>query len=311
MKALKWTGLLVATLAMACNAATTGSESIPELGVARLVVTDTAYETTVRGLDDHDAVIATMTLVHGQFELTGPFVEEYDTPVVDGRKLDVDVLGEKLSWQTAGYTPTLHMPPHPPSAQGLYLFLNAPEVKTVLDRWQIGWRPYGSADEAAYTTGSFGGTNVFSCDGQTTCGSARGLTINTCGNSAAALSASQATQSNPVVPGTNQIKLAQCCPSGSGGQSTQWFATKTCPLSGTTSECGTGTGACKGCAVYDARVSCSVTHTSTTVSYDYSATIPNCGTPCGPIYAEGEPCGGFCAGVCKGGFCQLVPSDGF
>jgi len=314
MRVIAWTGVLVAVAPMACNdTGANESQGIAQLGIARIEVKDSTRETIVRGYDASDKVVASLSLVHGRFALTGSFREEYDTAEVDGRKLDVDVRGKTLTWETAGYTPTLHMPAHPPSAWDVALFLEAPQVKMVLDRWQIGWEHRVSTEESPYTIGSFAGTSITGCDGQVSCGSARGLTINTCGGGAAAMTASRATMANPAASGTSQIKVAQCCPGGSGGMDVDWFATKTCALTGTVSECGSSTAACKGCGVYLAWSSCSVTRDATNVYYDYTATLnmpSNCGNPCGPISAEGMSCGTWCSGECRMGTCTLSPQGG-
>lgn len=281
-------GLLALVSAAACTdsapESTAGdSEGIPALGISRVEITDNAQETTVVGYaNDSNEVVARMTLVHGRFALTGPFREEYDSAEVDGRKLDVDVRGQQLSWQTAGYTPTLHMPAHPASQESLTTFLDAPQVKPILQHWLIGFDGAPSGDEAAYLTGSYSGTSVTGCDGAASCGAVHGVTINTCGNSANAIYASKANTS------ASEQKVAQCCPANSGGNTYPWFATKTCPISvlgncdpdgggplttadGTSSACGcvNKTLACKGCAAYPAYFGCSVTRDASNVYYTF------------------------------------------
>jgi hypothetical protein len=176
------------------------------------------------------------------------------------------------------------------------MFLEAPQVKDILTRWQIGFEAGGADEETAYASGSYSGTSITNCDGLTSCGSVRGLTINTCGGGGAAIKAGKGTMSNPALAGTNQDKVAQCCPAGTGGSANAWFATKTCPWSGTTSECGTSTGACKGCAVYDTPFGCSVTRDASHVYYSYTdsvvltANVGVTGTS-GSLTATGSPDG--------------------
>jgi hypothetical protein len=293
MRILGTLGTAAALLALVSAAACTDSapestvggdsEGIPALGISRVEITDNAQETTVVGYaDDSNEVVARMTLVHGRFALTGPFREEYDSAEVDGRKLDVDVRGQQLSWQTAGFTPTLHMPAHPASQESVATFLDAPQVKPILQHWLIGFDGAPSGDEAAYLTGSYSGSSVTGCDGAPSCGAVHGVTINTCGNSANAIYASKANTS------ASEQKVAQCCPANSGGLTYPWFATKTCPISvvgncdpdgggplttadGTSSACGcvNKTSACKACAAYPAYFGCSVTRDASNVYYTF------------------------------------------
>lgn len=263
------------------------SEGIPALGIGRVEITDNAQETTVVGYSaDTNDVVARMTLVHGRFTLTGPFREESDTAEVDGRKLDVEVLGQQLLWESGGYSPALHMPSHPASQNLLSTFLEAPQVKPILEHWLIGFDGASAGDESPYGTGSFSGTNVTNCDGLATCGTVHTVNINTCGNSNVF-----PTYARKANTSASEQKLAQCCPPVTGvlDGATPWFATKTCPVStvgncdpdgtgplttadGTMSECGCvkNTLACKACANYPAPFDCSVTSNASSVSYSFS-----------------------------------------
>src|SRR5688500_9020743 len=85
-----------------------------ELGIAEFQVLETATRTSVIGLDAAGSEVARLDLVHGRFELTGIFRDDHDAPVVDGRKLDVSIHGEKqMFWETKGFGPVLHLPAHP------------------------------------------------------------------------------------------------------------------------------------------------------------------------------------------------------
>jgi hypothetical protein len=245
--------IVVAAAGCATDAPSTAAGNA-ELGVARFTVTETPRTTTIIGFDAEGREAARVDLIHGDFELTGIFKEDYPGVThVDGRKLDVTIAGTKeFVWETMGYDPTMHMPADP--RRNVAALLEDPHVTAALTKWQVGFeslkRPAGS--ELAYMDGaSTYGDNQLSCDNQTTCGTARGgLTINTCGNSAAASSAFRGenyyTQAEYLV--------AQCCPANSGGQTTSWFATKACPVNGSSSssvssQCGTvaAGAACKAC----------------------------------------------------------------
>lgn len=249
------------------------------LGVARFVVDDSASRTTVIGLDAAGSEVARLELVHGRFTLSPPFVEDYDTPEVSGRKLHVVAKGQETNWETAGYDPVLHLPAPPSGSDMLVTFLDDPHAKVVLDRWQIGFDSQAAtaAGENYYTmTGSYRGNTPVHCDNQTTCGTANGKTINMCGGGAAALQADKLTQVSGTNCGLytssyNQQLLSQCCPAGSGNQSQAWFAQKACSVAtagncdpdgngslttadGTMTSCGcqTNTAACKACPTYPA-----------------------------------------------------------
>src|SRR5262245_31241207 len=111
------------------------------LGIVRFVVDESPLRTVVRGLDADNKEVGRLELVHGRFRLSGIFAEGYDDPNVDGRKLDVSILGQEMRWQTEGFTPTLHMPSHPPDHWKLAAFLDDPHVAPILRRWQIGFGP--------------------------------------------------------------------------------------------------------------------------------------------------------------------------
>ena len=113
-----------------------------KLGIVEFVEEEVGDQTTLRGLDASGNEVARLDLAHGLFKPTPPFMEEFTTSEVDGRKLDVDALGQKLFWETAGFEPVLHMPAHPPSRWALAAFLDDPHAKRILDRWQIGFEPF-------------------------------------------------------------------------------------------------------------------------------------------------------------------------
>lgn len=332
-----WTrvGLAAVVATAACAESTVLPSGNAPLKIERFATTDDGYQTSVVGYDRDGLEVARLDLIHGRFKVTPPFTDDYDTAEVNGRKLLVDARGQQLHWETAGYEPVLEMPGHPPSAWALQLFLDDPHVKPVLDRWQIGFQA-GAAlpdGEDAYTwtqlitnySGDIKGGSYATCDNSTTCGSTSNGTINTCGGTSAALTAKIVTQtpgthSGLYTSGWNQKVVAQCCPTGSGGQTTPWFAIKACPTtSDNSTQCGTrSSGACKGCPSYPTRAdwTCSVNNGSSIGSYGTEGTISDvpyaystydyvwvCGQG-GDFCDRGDDC---CSGVCDEGFRRCLP----
>lgn len=228
-----------------------------ELGIARFSVDESPTLTTIHGFDAQGQEAARVELIHGYFELTGIFKDDYPgITAVNGRKLDVTIAGNKeFVWETMGYDPTMHMPRD--KRQTVAALLDDPHVKAPLADWNVGFGRVSNIEgvETEYSYGTYDfGYNQLSCHNSTTCGTARGgLTINTCGGGAAANRAFRG-ERTVATNGYDEYLVAQCCPSGSGGQSTTWFATKTCPTTGSSgsavaSTCGTASAgaACKAC----------------------------------------------------------------
>lgn len=261
-----------------------------ELGIASFTVQDTDYKTTVTGLDASGAVVGRFELVHGLFTLSSMFAEDYATPQIVGRKLDVDVRGEQMTWETGGFEPVMHLPPHPDFESSLPVFLEDPHVKVVLERWGIGFADTASA-ETPYTvvTGSSYGDSPQTCDNASSCGTAYYGTVNLCNGGSTSIQARRVTQhagSNCGLYSSsyNQIAVEQCCPPDYVNTITTWFARKACPTtSNNATECGTRTaGACKGCPGYPAlNRSCSITT---------GATVGTCGSAVYPISYTYESC---------------------
>lgn len=294
--------------------------SSSKLGIARYSVQESPTTTTVIGLDADGVEVGRLELTHGVFTLSEPFTEDYTTPAVNGRKLSVDVLDQKMRWETAGYEPVLHMPAHPSQDWAVAVFLADSHVKPVLDRWGIGFDTVavGLSGESEYAdvVGSYRGKSPMSCDHMTSCGSTLNGTINTCGGGGAAIDAARLTQSAGTNCGVytssyNQVLLAQCCPAGTGGQSVTWFAQKACPsTTDNNTSCGTrSSGACKACPTYPqpATATCSANYGSTVglcsgsiyqITYEYADCFPSC-SGCN----LGEPDG--CGGTCPSGGCPI------
>ena len=178
--------------------------------------------------------VAEMQGLYGPFTLTGQFQDDYDTPEVDGRKLDVSVGGDRLVWETAGYGPTLQLPAHPAGHEALAAFLRDERVKPVLEARQIGFEQSQAVEAAAitYTAGSQAGTFGTDCAGKATCGPlVRGKPANTCGGGAKAIQAIRVTRASP----STEDLIAQCCPpiTSTGVTKRPWFGLKVCPTIGT------------------------------------------------------------------------------
>ncbi len=244
-------------LAMGCSG-TTGPEISAEnaaLGIAKFEVNDSQTLTTVVGRDAKGQEVARLDLTHGRFELSGNFRDDYDHLAVDGRRLHVEVGAQKLHWETEGYDPTLQMPAHPASNARLAAFLEDAHVKPVLDRWQIGFQTAtANGGEIAYwtdsniTSGANVRRNLTGLTSSTTWASPT-KTYGVCGGAGYA-----ATSAWAVGNDNNgaQTVVAQCCPPQSGvlGGNTSWYGVKSCPHSGTTSQCGTASTVCKSCPSY-------------------------------------------------------------
>lgn len=249
-----------------------GDPAMDQTPGVQLSVEEHADTTTIRGIDDAGTEVARLELVHGRFTVTPMFASDFDTPTVVGRKLDVYIRGDqRLAWETAGFEPTLRLPAHPAAEVELAAFMDEALVQQLLARWQIGFQPSDASSldaEAAYgwSSGGYSGWDVTTC-GSTSCGMIQGKNVNMC-NGGSAYAGARATQNFST--GVDQWKLAQCCPAGSGGESQDWFAIKTCPTAGTTSECGTGSGACKGCPQYPISPGeCIITTTTSSVGYRF------------------------------------------
>src|SRR5688572_9518324 len=83
------------------------------LGIVKFIEEEIGDQTTLRGLGADGNEVARLDLVHGQFTVTPPFTDEYNTSQVDGRQLSVHALDQRMHWETAGFNPVLKMPAHP------------------------------------------------------------------------------------------------------------------------------------------------------------------------------------------------------
>jgi hypothetical protein len=255
------------------------------LGIASFVVDETADKSTVVGYSAAGDEVARLDLIHGVFTLSPYFALDYDTPVVNGRKLDANFGRQRIRYETAGFDPLFKLPPQGPSEAQLTAFLDDPHVKLILDRWQLGFRHAGDdvsiEGESAYTAGSYAGTDPWNCTGYNFCGSVRNdLPIGICGDVPSAAKSVARVTTNWYNPsnGTyvDQVRMAQCCYAyddtpGNVDYDATWYAIKTCPTSGTTSECGTGSTACKACTQhFQTDCDVSVDFTYSIVSWMYT-----------------------------------------
>jgi len=221
------------------------SDRVGALGIVEFQVEDSADETTVVGVDADGQEVGRLELIHGRFALTPMFQDDYPgQPEVDGRKMDVTIFGTKrFVYETAGYGPVMNMPAHPPGEEQLNAFLEDPQVKPILENWGIGFEPFTglvtemdvaeSSMALKLDSGSDPGTDFHDCSSpDIDCGmprphSAPTVKANTCGGGTPAFVAGRVTRTVYQQP---EWMIAQCCPAGSGGQSHDWFARKSCPL---------------------------------------------------------------------------------
>jgi hypothetical protein len=232
------------------------------LGIAAVQVDRTHHRSSAVAIDESGGELGRVELVHGVFTLSAPFSDDYDTPEVDGRKLDVSFGDDRLVWETAGYEPTLQLPAHPAGHEALGAFLRDPRVQPLLDAWQIGFAsPEPGVASGSYTAGSEPGTFLEDCSGKARCGPAvRGIVPNTCNKTTPATSAIAIARPAPY----QEELIAQCCPDASAFPA---FAIKACPTASRSSSCGdTGpSAACHACPGYpkDASTFCHVGFHST------------------------------------------------
>jgi hypothetical protein len=281
-------------LAAACATDDGSTPGNASLGIARFETTESPSQITVRGFDADNHEIANMTLVHGRFALTGMFREDYDTPEVIGRKLDIAYRDHQYEWETEGFTPVLKLPAHPASEWAIAALVEDPHIKPILERWQIGWRSttaVGAGESAFDDSGVWFGGDGKECEGGSqNCGyTPKGL-INLCGGDNNANHARKVTFDNPS--GGWEVGVAMCCPGGSSsGMSSAWSGSKTCPESGTNSDCGSSSAVCKGCGAYYAPYGCNVWGGGDYVAWAWRDQCVGYGDGCG---ASSECCTNYC-----------------
>lgn len=213
------------------------------LGITELKITERAERTVITGLDAAKKTVAKLELIHGRFVPTeyGP---EFGRRIAQGRKLFVDVRGSVVTWETIGFTDTTGMPALPAELNQVATFLADQRVRSVLEKWRIGWAPNTARvvpKSPALPFAGYYGFGIFrqDCSGLLFCGSVRGVVINTCAGNVIptyALRIGSVTADEDVV--------AQCCPSGPNGSV---FAVKACSYNSNVTSCGIAPNACKAC----------------------------------------------------------------
>lgn len=251
---------LQAAVALGACAVDTGTTD--PLGIARFSTTEETDRTTIIGYDDLGNEVGHLAIVHGVFEASPRFAPDFAQPFVDGRKLDAQIAGQTITWETEGFDPTLSLPAVDPRYRALGGFLEEGPVAAVLARWGIGFEafvptkadgvlgdgetayasqcPDGSAT-TWYTLLTQTGTNPWNGFNTTTVSLPNNPveTANTCGGTEAATEVARITA---TIGGVSQHVIFQIC----DFETTLWK--KTCPNTGSTaSQCGSTTGACKGC----------------------------------------------------------------
>src|SRR5262245_2938193 len=139
-----------------CGGPTTTAEN--PLGIARFEFDETDDKTTIVGWSTDGQEIARLELVHGRFVLSDWFAEGYEDRNVVGRKLNVTVLGQRMDWETEGFSPTTAIPAHPPNQWALATFLEDDHVRPTLALHGIGFQPL--PEKAARDWGP----SPYSCD---------------------------------------------------------------------------------------------------------------------------------------------------
>jgi hypothetical protein len=251
------------------------------LGITRFTVDESADTTTVTGFNEAGTEVGRLELVHGVFELSPAFADDYPGEgQIDGRRVHVFMNGtHRFSYETKGYEPIMRLPAHPAGQRDLAAFLSDPHVKPALDRWGIGWETVSFAgDEESYVNGTdtivSGTVNEFWTAGghsgvalgttpTTNYGSPRtmggsAVYANTCGGSGVAPTMAiradrmrRDSNGNLIGDGSHEWIVTQVC-----ADPNLWFGRKSCSLvnSDSRSRCqpsSTSTAGCSNCGSYD------------------------------------------------------------
>jgi len=246
-------------LGVACTGTAPVTKGSASLGIAEFQVAEAKELITIIGLDAQNQQVARLDLVHGRFVLSKEIGEPLGGTEVDGRKLNVEVHGHPLSWETMGYDDTSHMPALGSAESQLITFLADEHVRPILQKWKIGWDQVAQVDGAVSTEIPYDhqvnceiGTSYTTCtpyidaNNPSMCTLAQGVTTKAC-------SGEPAYGGKVVVNFTPSEDLVMMC-CGSNG-----LASKTCLHSGTgASGCGNVNQKCAPCAQYPYNGSCHV-----------------------------------------------------
>jgi hypothetical protein len=247
-------------LALAGCAGTSAPPTTGAPGMIDLKVNDGAEQTTFVGLDANGDQVGTLEFVHGHFVMQSA-ESPFQGQTVEGRMVKARVRGAEFYWETLGYEDTLHMPPLPFELRDVVAFAADPRVRSVLERWRVGWRasgmPASQGDEVAYgnTSCDQQGTDPVDCSGfgasNVACPIKQATTMACSGGqdyTATVLA------EDPETYGYDENTVIMCCGNGTTGT----YAVKTCAASGTSSSCGNIGQKCTPCVQTTYSTSCSV-----------------------------------------------------
>jgi len=263
--------VLVAVCLVWLEAGATPSTS-PRLGIADIRVTESRDRTTIVALDGQGLPVGRLVLIHGRFMPTEDYGPEYRSRPIDGRRLTVEVKGQRFGWETLGFTDTLHMPALPNGLSSVAAFLADARVRPVLERWRIGWVTTARARRVQGIDVDVVGTNATACAPSSSgpnplvCPIRAGSTLACAGGPAA--QAFVVTQDDSPEFAYDQDVVSMCCNPNPSNPITGngFFAVKTCAIARTptplgldyVSECGnSGTVAkCQTCSLTPFSIGC-------------------------------------------------------
>lgn len=194
----------IAALQLAGCALEDGSSTTTNspLGIARFATETSAQGTIMLGLDASGNEVAHLELARGVFAPTGMFAEEYTSATIDGRQITAGVGKVAYHFETEGYGPLMEMPRQPANFAEIQMLLDEPQIKAELARWNFGYvQPAMALDgevDYQYINRWYAyrrGASETDCS-TSSCGSVRGININTCGGSNNALNARYVTQTS-------------------------------------------------------------------------------------------------------------------
>jgi hypothetical protein len=207
-----------------------------ELGIDSFEVNDDGLKTTMVGRDASGVEIGHLELVHGLFTISEAFRPDYpDMTEIVGRKLDIVVKGEQMSYENAGFDPVLHLP-MPMGTPALAAFVSDPQVKGVLGDWRLGFdempQLVSGGAETAYTVDNLTGNSpVYFPFGTSDYGVVRpGVVANSCAGGTTADRALRLTRTVAQGFPYDEYIISQCCANAT-------WAAKSCPTNPNAASC--------------------------------------------------------------------------
>ncbi len=262
------------------------------LGIVEFQVREWQDVTSVSGIGADGKVVGRMDITHGVITLSDFYGEAYETPTIEGRRLEANVGGQQIFFEVHGYDPIMGMPAHPADKDQLAAFLEDPHVEAILTRWGLGFLPAENelvADPDGelpfiWRTNSYIGKTITNISGQvsqvtfnysginsiTGAPYTQSYTATSCGSKPAQGINKPSLQARLVTSGCGSTNdhhwILQHCPVGSAPNNPttnqyEWFAQKSCPVNSLVSACGTipinsttgkRDGACLACPTYTA-----------------------------------------------------------